>query len=306
MFSDHVHYQEYQRMLVELHALIAAGRNQSSDAQRLRVQMEVPEAHLSEKEIIRLNELSSDLSMTHEREIPDQEVSARVSRDELPLRIQTAIANHDWEVVLQLLRAGVSHLWKPAQIAYVRSRAYESLGEFAPAIAFMDEAAKRAPDNVNYSALAIRLLWEGNRFEEAYSRARDCLRNQNSNSRLVLMSGGIIARQSMQGILPFDFTAIAKVAVDRMTHALPIEKSPNLVFAGFVALGLLAVHLDNTTAATDAFDEALAVGTDEQITSNPTLNRELELLRSGKSKTAEERANARQLAEIFKPALALV
>ena len=47
MFADNIHYREYQRLLVELHALIAAGRNQSSEARQLRDLMERAEADLS-------------------------------------------------------------------------------------------------------------------------------------------------------------------------------------------------------------------------------------------------------------------
>jgi tetratricopeptide (TPR) repeat protein len=303
MFADNVYYREYQRLLVELHALIAAGRNQSSQARELRHLMEKAEPQLSEEEVVRLNALSSDLSMIHDREISDPDVVARVPAHEAPRLIDSAYRSGKWDDVLELLRAGVSHLWRADQIAYVRSRAYEGLGEFAPAVAFMDEAARRAPGSSNYRALALRLLWQSKRYQEAYARARDYLADPTAKPRLVLMSGGTVAQRSMQIPEPIDLATVATVAVRRMRQVLPLETSPNLVFSAWVALGLLAVQVDDTAAATNAFQEALGVETtsDEQVTSSWALNLELELVRSGKAKTAEERSNAWQLTELVQP-----
>ena len=117
------------------------------------------------------------------------------------------------------------------------------------------------------------------------------------------MSGGIVAQRTMQIHDPADLNQVAKVAVRRMQQACPLETSPNLIFAGLVSLGLLAVQVDDASAATNAFGDALRVETttDEQVTSSWALDRELELLQSGKAKTAEERSNARQLAEFVQP-----
>ena len=48
MFADKPQYRQYARMLVDLHALIATGKGNSEEANSLREQMELPEAHLSE------------------------------------------------------------------------------------------------------------------------------------------------------------------------------------------------------------------------------------------------------------------
>jgi tetratricopeptide (TPR) repeat protein len=303
MYADNFYYREYQQLLVDLHSLIAAGRNQASEAESLRLRMEQAESHLSEDEIVRLNALSADLAMIHEREIPDPDAVNRVLRQELPLRIAHAYHGRKWVEFLELLRCGVSHLWSADQIAYVRSRAYEGLGEVAPAVAFTDEAARRAPSNANYRALSLRLLWESKRYQEAYSRACGYLADPATKPRLILMSGAIVAQQSMLPPEPADLKSVAIMAIDRMRQALPLENSPNLVFAGWVALGLLAVQVDDTHAAVSAFRQAVELETafDEQVTWSWAINKELEILNSGKAKTPEERSNARHLAEISQP-----
>lgn len=304
LFADHVYYREYQQLLVDLHALIAAGQNQSQDAHDLRLRMEQVEGHLSEDEIVRLNGLSADLSMTHDREIPDPDVVARVVLQDVPRLVDSSYKQRQWETVLELLRAGVSDVWRPDQIAYARSRAYAGLSEWTPAVAFMDEAARRAPSNENYRALTLRWLWENKRYQEAYFRARDYLANPAVKARLILMSGGIVAQQSLHVPAPVDLKAVATNAVERLRQALQQETSPSIVFAGLVALGLLAIQLEDTSSAVDAFRQALEVETtsDEQVTSIWLLNNELEMVRSGKAKTVEERANASHLAEVVQPA----
>jgi tetratricopeptide (TPR) repeat protein len=308
MFANHDHYQEYQRLLVALHALVAAGKNQSPEARQLREGMETVEADLSEPEIVRLNALSADLSMIHDRDIPDSEVAARVPADEVPQQIARAFSERQWGDLLDLLRAGANSHWGKDQIAYVRSRAYEGLGELGPAVAFMDEAAKRAPTNPNYRALALRLLWKSKRYEEAYSRAREYLTDPAAPPRVVLMAGGIVAQRSMQTSDQADLNTVASEAIHRLRKALQLESSANLRFPGWVALGLLAVQVDDAPTAAAAFREALGMDTfsDEQVTARLVLVTELQLVESAKAKTSEERLNAKQLAEFAQTAPNLV
>jgi len=54
-------YIEYQKMLVQLHRLIADNLGDSKEAQELNEDMEIPELELTEQDIVRLNSLSGDL-----------------------------------------------------------------------------------------------------------------------------------------------------------------------------------------------------------------------------------------------------
>jgi hypothetical protein len=102
--------------------------------------------------MIRLNALSGDLSMLHDREIPDPDIVGRVPPDEIPRQLIRAQKERDWEKLLALLRTDVSRFLRPEQVAYLRSRAYEALNELAPAVAFMDEAARRVPTSASFRA----------------------------------------------------------------------------------------------------------------------------------------------------------
>jgi tetratricopeptide (TPR) repeat protein len=301
MYADSRHYREYQRMLVALHALIAAGAGDSDKAVALRQDMEEPEAHLSQQEAVRLNALSGDLSMTHKREIPDPDIVCSVPAAELPHRLARAYQRKNWDELLSLLRADVSSFLRQEQVAYMRARAYEALDELAPAVAFMDEAARLAAANSNFPALAMELLCKDERYDEAYARAKRYLANPSTPSRLVLMAGGIVARQAQQDHVPADITIIAAQAIDHMERAIPNEKSPAILFAGYGALGLLAARVGDQSKAEMVLKNAIDVeaSTEKQLTARGLLIAELELIRSGLLRSVQERAMARELADIL-------
>jgi hypothetical protein len=94
MYADNPHYRRYQELLVRLHRLIAANKGDSDEAMDVREQMEAPEAQLTTSELQRLNELSGDLSMLHDREIPDEAAVSRFPVADVPLLLQRAF-NHD-------------------------------------------------------------------------------------------------------------------------------------------------------------------------------------------------------------------
>jgi tetratricopeptide (TPR) repeat protein len=306
MYADNKHYREYQRMLVKLHALIAGGHGDSAQAVQLRQEMDAPEVHLAEEETIRLNALSGDLSMLHDREIPDSDVVRRVSATELPQRVEQAYRRNEWAELLALLRADVSRFLLPEQVAYMRSRAYESLDEMAPAVAFMDEAARRSPTNANYPAMAMELLLKDQRYNDAYSRAKEYLASSETPGRLILMAGGVVSRQAQQDNPPRDILVTAIQAIDRIERALPNETLPNVLVAALGALGLLAARVGDRAKAESALQRAIDIGTGtpKQLAARGLLLDELELIRGGKLQSAQERSLARQLADSMDYSLA--
>src|SRR5688500_14012748 len=105
MFVENQHYREYEWQLVRLHQLIERGAGGSHEAIELREEMEQPEAQLAPIELARLNELSGDLSMLHDREIPDPAVVKNVPAAQIPQRLRAAYEQKDWNELLRLLRA---------------------------------------------------------------------------------------------------------------------------------------------------------------------------------------------------------
>lgn len=301
MSAYRIHYHQYERMLVDLHAMIAAGKGDTDRAMELRERMEALAARLSEAETSRLNALSGDLSMTHDREIPDAQVVASAPAAGVSLMIAEAYEQGRWERLLQLLRADVSSFLKPEQLAYLRSRAYEKLGEWAPAIAFMDEAIRRNGKKVNYQALALELLWSDDRYDEAYSRAKGYLHDAATADRLVLMAAGILSRLAQQDHPPSDLAAVAGNALARIEQAIPVETDPAIRSAAQVSLGLLAEYVGDNFRAGSTLQNALDELDMAQFQTLGMVRLKLEFLRGGNWKTPESRAVSRTLADACAP-----
>jgi tetratricopeptide (TPR) repeat protein len=303
MYSDNKYYREYQRMLVKLHELIAEGNGDSDAAIELREEMEETEGHLSPEEIIRLNALSGDLSMMHGREIPDPDVAGRVSPADVSGQLMQAFKREDWSELLALLRVDVSKFLRPGQVAYMRSRAYLALGEITPAIAFIDEASRRDAASVNFRALAMKLLWKDQRYNEAYARAKAYLAEPKTPSRLLLMAAGIVSLQSQQDHPPDDLMAVANQAIGCIERALPDEKTPGIRFEGLVTLGLLAAYIGDRNKAESAIMNAMSLesGIVDQLAMRGLLFDELNLIRQGQMQSVNARSLARQLADAIVP-----
>jgi tetratricopeptide (TPR) repeat protein len=302
-YSDNRNYREYERMLVRLHALIAGGGGDSTEALELRQEMEALESQLSNEEMVRLNALSGDLSMLHDREIPDPDIVGRVPADEIPRQLIRAQTQRDWEKLLALLRTDVSRFLRPEQVAYLRSRAYEALNELAPAVAFMDEAARRVPASASFRALSMELLWKDERYQDAYLRANAYIMDAASSPRLSIMSGGIISRRAQHDHPPIDIKAVSAQAIERMKLALKDEPSAVIRFAGYGALGLLAARIGDQAVAETALKQTIDViaETESQLSARGLVLDELELIRNGSLQSAKERSLARELADLLVP-----
>src|SRR5438477_8920160 len=100
----------------------------------------------------------------------------------------------------------------------------------------MDEAIGRNSQNVNYQALAMELLWNDNRYDEAYARAKDYLNAPKISDRLVLMAAGILSRLAQRDHPPSDLATVAQNALARIEQAIPGENDPSIRSAAHVSM----------------------------------------------------------------------
>jgi hypothetical protein len=151
-FVGNPYYVEYERLLRELHRLIAEGRGDTEEADLIRDDMDVPERKLSREEQDRLDGLSADLYMLQEDEVfepvdPDERTTQR-----LGVELKSAWDRGDWETVLKLLRKGPAFLSQD-RIAYMRAKAYEELGHLETSRLFREYAARINPESSICSGL---------------------------------------------------------------------------------------------------------------------------------------------------------
>lgn len=162
-YADNPNYVTYERLLIELHDLIAEGKGNDDEAEVVRDQMDAPWYKLSPEEDDRMSGLSADLYMLQGDEIHE---TYEGTQEELVNALGEALSRNDYETVLLLLRKGTPFL-RTAQVASLRGRCYAMLGHLDAALLFMRYAAKIEPEQVAHRLYILGLLTQLNRTQEA-------------------------------------------------------------------------------------------------------------------------------------------
>ena len=170
-FADNPEYVTYERLLIELHRLIAAGKG-DDEADAVRDEVDAPEQKLSSEENDRLNGLSADLYMLQGDEVYEPYGG---TREELIATLSEALSRHDYETILALLRKGTPFL-RPAQVAALRGRCYAVLGHLDVGLLFMRCATDHEPEQVVHRLYILGLLTQLNRNQEALSEVESYAR----------------------------------------------------------------------------------------------------------------------------------
>lgn len=172
-FADNPDYTTYERLLIELHRLIAEGKGDDEEAEAVRDEMDAPEQRLSQDEIMRLNGLSADLYMLQDDEVYKPYEG---TREELITALGDALSRNDYENILLLLRKGTPFL-RPAQVASLRGRCYAMLGHLETGLLFLRYAAEKEPEQIAHRLYILGLLVQLNRNHEALSEVESYARS---------------------------------------------------------------------------------------------------------------------------------
>jgi tetratricopeptide (TPR) repeat protein len=256
-----------ERLTLELHVLIRAGRGSDEEADRVREQMVDIWQTLSAEHRALLDNLSGDLFML----AGDEELEA--GEDPAPLKSIFADAwnRQDWGDLLSLVRRKQLRTQIPeALAAYFRGRCWSSLGYFDAAVTFFDYAAQLAPENENYAYLALDALVNSGRIDEALERANAILREQNPSARRLFKAADVLfhaARNFEQAAAAAVYTRTL-VVLDRalaLDMNLPQEERlSSVTVGGYVLKGLCYEHLAQPAEARRSYTAALAVDPDAE------------------------------------------
>ena len=140
-------YEQYKKLLLQLHEMNRQGTDQTDEADVIRDQMDAPGYRLNEKELERVNGLSADLYM-----ISGEEVSLPETP---PMTLQDFLSNclsKNWDRVLEYFRAGPPGVSERV-IASSRALCWGALGDYDVALLFADYALKLSPDDKRYQKL---------------------------------------------------------------------------------------------------------------------------------------------------------
>jgi tetratricopeptide (TPR) repeat protein len=263
-FADNPHYREYERLLIELHRLMAAGESDTDAADVLRDQMDDAWFKLSEPEQQRLRGLSGDLYFLQGREVVERLTDDNAVIDAAHA-IQDAAARRDWEQILELLRRRPANASLPGIIA-LRALAYAELGHRTAALEFLQFGIAVEPDepHLRYHLLStledvgegllglqIGLAFEGHSREDLYWLVQYVA----SLTRAEARSGHGLERRFYQH------------AADQLSSLVSgkteVDEDTRLTAWSYLALGLCYERLGDTTRAEQAFARAKAAHPDE-------------------------------------------
>jgi len=137
------HFRESVRLLRELHFLMAEGKSETDEADRVRDLMDVHWYRMSPDEIRRVEGLSADLYTLVDPPPPPQQADPSVV-DETSRLIEAAWNKQDWDTLLELLRDR-PHPYSPNRVAFLRATCWEKLGDLETSLLFLKKAVSRSP-----------------------------------------------------------------------------------------------------------------------------------------------------------------
>jgi len=139
----------------ELHQLLAAGKEDSPEADAIRDATDGPWEALSEVERNRIRNLSEDLYSLTEPPRASEPMTAQAQAG--LNEAYEARQRGEWDRALDLLRRWRAHI-DPALVSYLRGSIWLGAGDAATAALFVEHAHKLRPENENYLALFLYAL----------------------------------------------------------------------------------------------------------------------------------------------------
>lgn len=251
------------QLLLQLHNLIAHGKEDSEEAESVRDATEKPWYRLSEAEQTRLRVLSANLDMLINdeafRHVPPEQRTEKYLGD---LLVQ-AQQNRDWDTALALLRNGPDFL-SPDELAHLRGASYFYLGHYDIAYLFAEYAFKQNPNKTEYAYLAMASLLEGRHYQEASLWANRILANANANASDRLGAVWALFKEAQdlsQGMARVQYNRIAPILqelVDRRNDTSLDEIKQILGLKLDIILAFCYMGANQTNKAISILDNILA------------------------------------------------
>jgi len=136
-------FQDYVFLLEELHSLIAQGKGDTDEADRLRDSMDDFWDRLNPREIQLARGLSADLYTLVDNPPQEQQVGQDEMVETCRL-VEAAWNNKDWALVLELLRER-PHPYPRSQVALMRAVCWSNLGDPRTSRLFLQKGLSLAP-----------------------------------------------------------------------------------------------------------------------------------------------------------------
>ena len=180
----------------ELHRLLAAGKDDSPEADAIRDATDGPWDSLSEVERNRVRNLAEDLYSLHEPPLAAQPMNPQ-AQAKLNETFE-ARQRGEWDRALDLLRRWRAHI-DPALVSYLRGSIWLEAGDPATAAIFFEHACKLNPESENYRCLLLTAL-DISDPSEGQKRAAEVLKSPEVFSPVVVSRAAEIAFKSAMAV----------------------------------------------------------------------------------------------------------
>jgi tetratricopeptide (TPR) repeat protein len=251
----------------KLHQLIAAGMDDSPEADAIRDATDGPWEALSEIERNRVRNLSEDLYSLIEPPPATQPMNHQ-AQSKLSEAFE-ARQRGEWDRALELIRRLAVFL-APDMVSFFRGRTWLDAGDIETAVLFLKHASKLQPDNGNYLAIYLYALEKVDPMA-GRALARQILNDPDNNSPVVVVRAADIVFDASQSLPEVKATQQFRELITVIDRALSrIEASAEVgmdsLHYGIGVLLLAFCHelLGNTQAAADSLTRGL-----QQDPSNP-------------------------------------
>ncbi len=249
----------------ELHRLLAAGKDDSPEADALRDVTDGPWEALSELERNRVRSLSEDLYSLVEPPLPvlPMDPQAQVKLNEA----FEAKQRGEWDKALDLLRRSRAHV-DPALVSYLRGAIWMDAGDADTAVLFFEHASRLKPENGSYLAIFLYALEKVDP-NAALTRAREILQDPDKMSPITVVRAANIVFDASRSLSNANATPEWRELISVIERALarsevaPEESLDSSHYGiGILLLSFCHELLGNTKAAVDALTRGLHVDPD--------------------------------------------
>jgi tetratricopeptide (TPR) repeat protein len=244
----------------ELHQLLAAGKDDSPEADAIRDATDGPWEALSEVERNRVRHLSEDLYS-----LVEPPPAAQPMNPEAQAKLNEAFEARqrgEWDRALDLLRRWAAFL-SPDVVSFFRGRIWLDAGDTETAVLFLEHASRLQPENGDYLAIFLYALEKVNP-SSAQARARQILQDPDKTSPIAVVRAADILFHASRSLPEAEATQQFRQLISVLDRALSrieagAEAGVDRWHYGIAILLLGFCHelLGNTQAAVDSLTRGL-------------------------------------------------
>ncbi len=253
---------QYIALLLELHALSSAGRNDTEEADSIRDSMDGPYRLLDRSQITLVRGLSTDL---YSLEKTSTEVLERTSDSVAEsAKIEGYYIKRMYPALLDILRKHEKKI-PLEKVSYLRGRCWHEMGYEKVSTLFFGHASKLSPRSGTYRYIYLDSLYRSSK-HEATDQANVILgRHREEHPFVVLKAADIIFYDTKERtfeeskIIFVNLVKVIDYALVQISKLPAEEHQKSLIVGAYIELAMCQGHLGLESQARQSYDAGLQI-----------------------------------------------